>query len=73
MNDTLCWKCQNACGNCAWSRWKHNQPVEGWLAMPIKIKLGGGDAKRAKEYIDSYIVLECPEFLEDEPREKYEY
>ena len=53
---TLCWKCQKACGGCSWS--KDFTPVENWNAVPTKIKAyGTGDGT-----IDSYRVIECPEF-----------
>ena len=59
-NETLCWICSNACGNCSWSR--SLTPVEGWEAKPIKIK---GNFYIG-EILDSYIVKRCPEFKEDE-------
>lgn len=53
---TLCWECDKACGRCSWS--KDFTPVEGWKAIPTKIR------KRDNNYgyMDSFIVLECPEF-----------
>lgn len=55
-HDTLCWQCEKAGGNCSWS--KNFTPVEGWKAIPTKIKL----LEREKGYIDSFDVYECPEF-----------
>ena len=58
-NETLCWTCQNACGNCSWSR--SLVPVEGWVAKKIKIK---GNFY-AGEIIDSFVIRSCPEYRED--------
>ena len=59
---TICWDCQNACGDCSWSdHWKH-EPVPGWKADRVPLKLGDG------RYTATYIVRECPEFLRDTPR-----
>lgn len=60
--DTLCWDCQNACGKCSWS--KDLTPVDGWNAKPTKIKSHGA-------YDDSYLVIECPEFIRDQRREVF--
>lgn len=49
-NETLCWYCEKACGNCSWS--KNFTPVEGWKADPTKVQ----------ETIDSFVVHECPKF-----------
>ena len=56
-NDTLCWDCKNACGNCAWS--KNFTPVEGWVITKTKIK---GNFE-TDSVIDSCIVHSCPEFI----------
>ena len=54
-HDTLCWQCEKAGGKCSWS--KDFTPVEGWKAVPTKVK-----AAERKGYIDSFDVYECPEF-----------
>lgn len=55
--DTICWDCANATnGNlCPWV--KDYTPVEGWDAIPKRIKFN--DA-----ITDSYIVIACPNFKE---------
>jgi hypothetical protein len=57
---TLCWSCKNAVPGhetgCSWSR--GFIPVQGWTAEETKLKNPG--AKLA----DSFLVLECPEFME---------
>ena len=50
---TLCWECGRACGGCSWS--SRFEPVEGWVALPVKQAYGS----------DSYIVAECPMFVRD--------
>lgn len=52
-NDTLCWKCKNACGGCSWS--KNLTPVEGWKAERVYNNVYSQDTV-------SYRVRECPEF-----------
>ena len=55
---TICWNCANACGDCSWSdHWRH-EPVPGWKATRVPLKMNGG-------YETTYIVQECPEFLPD--------
>lgn len=56
-HDTLCWLCEKAGGKCSWS--KDFTPVEGWEAKPTKVK---ADSASQHQYIDSFIVYECPEF-----------
>jgi hypothetical protein len=55
-HETLCWKCQRADGKCRWSR--EFKPVEGWLAIPTKVKEQG----KKDQYITSFNVYACPEF-----------
>lgn len=55
--DTICWRCDKACGKCSWS--KSFVPVENWIAKPTKVKIEMG------KYLQSYIVYECPEFRND--------
>lgn len=52
--NTICWECRKATGGCSWSEYKVNRPVAGWAVMPTNIN-----------GIESYIVLECPEFERD--------
>lgn len=59
--DTICWECKNAVGGCSWSR--ELEPVDGWQAIPTKIKANGNNQIIMT---DSYIVRGCPEFIEDE-------
>ena len=54
-NEQLCYRCQNACGGCSWSR--EFQPVEGWDAKPTIIN---GDG----EEIPSFEIKKCPMFIE---------
>ena len=63
-NETLCWTCKNACGNCSWSR--SLTPVEGWEAKKIK---GKGNFYTG-EILDSFIVKNCPEYISDVKEEK---
>ena len=51
--DSLCWDCRNATGGCEWSQ--SFTPVDGWEAIPRTI----GDE-------DSFCVIKCPKFVEDE-------
>ena len=58
-NSTLCWKCKNACCGCEWS--KYFIPVEGWVAIPTKIRL----IDINNHYTESYQVISCPKFEKD--------
>lgn len=69
---SLCQMCQNAvptyeCG-CSWSR--DFQPVNGWTAVPTRLK----DTEDGEEVaFSSFCVMECPEFLADgAPRKSVE-
>ena len=53
---TLCWGCEKAGGKCSWS--KSFTPVDGWDAIPTKIQT----RDNPNGYIDSFRVIECPEF-----------
>lgn len=75
---TLCWKCANACGGCSWSDMSFT-PVKGWKAVPTKIwvdhspKYSRREGKRKDRYmrrIDSFRVIECPEFVSDKEQYK---
>ena len=61
---TLCWKCENACGDCSWSdHWEH-RPVPGWKAVPTQMKLNN------YRNGESFIVIECPEFVPKPKKQK---
>ena len=55
-HDTICWNCKKASGRCSWSR--EFKPVEGWRAIPTKVREQG----KKDKFIPSYDVYECPEF-----------
>lgn len=57
---TLCWKCKKATCKCSWS--KNFIPVKGWKAEPTKVL--SRNSARSDRTVDSYLVLECPEFVE---------
>ena len=57
--ETLCWKCQNACGGCSWA--DKGTPVDGWNAKFRPILYAG-------KLRVSYFVYECPKFKADKPR-----
>ncbi len=61
--DSLCWKCQNSCCRCSWS--KSFKPVQGWTATPTVIQ-----GKLKTDIIHSYFVTDCPLFKRDKPRRK---
>lgn len=56
--ETLCWDCAKNGGLCSWS--KNFTPVEGWEAIPTKIQARG--AYNGYAEIDSYKVINCPQF-----------
>lgn len=56
---TLCWDCRNAVNGCSWAR--KGKPVNGWKAIPTKIK----DPMSRKGYNESFVVQECPLFWRD--------
>ena len=61
MKDTLCWECRRAVGLCPWSRF--GEAVDGWKAIPTVIEEEAGN-------FNSFLVLECPLFQEDEKGRK---
>lgn len=61
--DTLCERCQNACGRCEWS--DKLQPIGGWVAIKTNIKR---HHKRSETLFESYRVLRCPLFRADDER-----
>jgi len=61
INDqTLCWDCANATGNCRWS--EKLKPVKGWTAEKTLKHSSYGSGQ---VLIESFIVRECPEFVRD--------
>ena len=60
---TLCTKCDKACGRCSWSAF--GIPVKGWVAEQTKINVNHA---RDEVSIDSFNVLECPNFSIDKER-----
>lgn len=64
---TLCEQCQKAVPHgdfgCSWSQ--EFVPVSGWTAVPTLIVDNGDDEEIE---FSSYCVMECPEFIADEPR-----
>lgn len=50
----LCWKCENACAGCSWS--KNLIPVVGWDAVRVVVKDSMGD-------FDTYRIKKCPQFI----------
>ena len=57
--NSICWDCGKACGGCSWSDHNEHRPVSGWTAERTSIK---GD-KGAR--VESFLVIECPEFEQD--------
>ena len=55
--ETICWECAKACGECPWSDGSFT-PVDGWVATPTKVKC-------RYKIIDSYLVEKCPLFISD--------
>ncbi len=54
MKESLCWKCNNTCGGCSWS--KSFTPVKGWVASKRIFKYEDG------RNIESFCVSSCPKF-----------
>lgn len=58
---TLCWECARAYGGCSWSA--KFEPVRGWRAEKMsRVRRRCG----AEEEWESYDVLECPEFEQED-------
>ena len=53
---TKCWNCKNAT-KCSWAT---GEPVPNWNAVPTKIK--EATINGVPILVDSYLVLDCPEF-----------
>lgn len=63
---TLCDLCSNACGHCRWSKKGVQQPVPGWDAVRRDVPM---QHTLSTEWVESYVVLDCPEFrLEERSR-----
>ena len=60
---TKCWDCARATGGCSWSDFF--KPVSGWIAIPTKINSHKKQFDEKAKVNQSYIVIECPEFLRD--------
>lgn len=56
LGKTLCVRCDKCDGRCSWSAKPSFKPVEGWTAVETKVRI------RTGLYLDSYIVLACPEY-----------
>lgn len=56
FRQTKCWECKNAT-KCSWAK---GNPVENWNAIPTKIK--EATINGVPILVDSYLVLDCPEF-----------
>lgn len=52
--DNICWSCQNACGDCSWSR--SFTPIKDWTAEPTKLVDSAG------RVTDSFYITQCPEY-----------
>ena len=55
--ESLCFDCKNAVCGCSWS--KRFEPVEGWEAIPKKIRID------KTHFIASYVVKKCPLYSDD--------
>lgn len=61
LSGQLCWSCANTSGDlCSWFS-KKAKPVEGWVAKPTKIK-------NADYVVESYRIIECPNFCQGRTR-----
>lgn len=60
---TLCDLCGNACGHCSWSRKGEQKPVPSWDAVRRDVPMRYLDEVT---WLESYVVLDCPEFLLEE-------
>ncbi len=64
----LCWECQNALGGWSWS--KNFTPVPGWKAKKVYLR----HATRGwLDRVETYKVIECPEFRKDKKKRKAEW
>lgn len=65
--ETLCWSCTKP-GKCLclWDASKAMAPVEGWKAIPTKVRIQGCE-------VPSYLVIDCPLYEKDKTAEVREY
>lgn len=67
----ICIDCKKACGGCSWSAADPVtgkllfQPVPGWTAEKVTLKLGGCGEKKYDRMAETYRITACPEFEED--------
>ena len=62
----LCTVCARATGFCSWSQ--ELEPVEGWEAVPTKIRhMSKYQELNSIHETNSYRVVSCPLFIEDAP------
>lgn len=57
-HSSLCMDCNMTCKGCSWA--SKQIPVDGWKAEPVKKEVKS--FKGMKGLIDSFRVLECPNF-----------
>ncbi len=69
---TLCDVCDKACGHCSWSEKGVQRPVEGWTAIRRDLTISAAAKSRREDLAESYVVLECPEFVVH-PGEEWAY
>lgn len=64
---TLCYECARSVSFCPWS--KRGEAVEGWNAVPTKLKNGqsrnGSGQVVPESVVDSYHVIDCPLFIQE--------
>lgn len=64
----LCWRCQNAYGDCPWTEVDpvtekvKFQPVPGWTATPTRRSTTRGPEK---VIVEGYSIKACPLFIPD--------
>lgn len=72
--ETKCWTCQRGPrSGCSW--FASHEPVPGWKAERRDVLVQSSTEKRGKRrnfrhYAESYLVIDCPLYLEDERQEK---
>lgn len=71
---TLCEICQNACGGCSWSEGGVQKPVEGWDAIRNDLYVNHGTVSKPIVFFEeSYIVLDCPQYVPDKFADRYPF